>query len=221
MDDDAAILEAAVPGVKVYRLPMAGKAADMPFTYINSTLLNKVNLWPAYSYQEWEGSRAEAAAVWKEAMPEYSHRPIVMDQFAYWSGAIHCITRTLPSASYARWIPDGKCASGQCTGAADGYDGTCSSSADCFGPKWQCMCNDCNYCPQSSGAGSAPEGCGNLTYEGCCDGETLKWCEKNQVFKVDCGQKPQCGWSASQNWYDCNTSGGAGPAGNLPRACSL
>jgi agmatine deiminase len=64
-----------------------------------------------------------------------------------------------------------------------------------------------------------PTGCGNITYEGCCDGETLKYCENNAIQTIDCTQNPSCGWQASAGYYDCATSGGADPSGVHPKAC--
>jgi hypothetical protein len=59
-----------------------------------------------------------------------------------------------------------------------------------------------------------------VPFEGCCDGETLWWCEKGALKKLDCNARPHCGWSNSK-LYDCNTSGGQDPTGEKDKECSL
>ncbi|MBM4387546.1 MAG: hypothetical protein FJ088_07385, partial [Deltaproteobacteria bacterium] len=61
--------------------------------------------------------------------------------------------------------------------------------------------------------------CGNITWEGCCSGNTLKYCENNAVKTIDCTQQPSCGWKAEQSYYDCGTSGGSDPSGAHPKNC--
>lgn len=65
----------------------------------------------------------------------------------------------------------------------------------------------------------AQTGCGNITWEGCCSGNTLKYCENNAVKTIDCTQQPSCGWKAEQSYYDCGTSGGSDPSGAHPKNC--
>jgi len=77
------------------------------------------------------------------------------------------------------------------------------------GPEWICPYNDC---------GGAQD-CGDLTYEGCCDGDLLKWCENNAVQSQNCANNPSCGWSAPQGFYNCNTNGGEDPSGQHPKNC--
>ena len=76
------------------------------------------------------------------------------------------------------------------------------------GPKWICNFNDC-----------AGQGCDGLTYEGCCDGNLLKWCENNQISTQSCAAGT-CGWSSSQGFYNCNTGGGEDPSGLHPKDCN-
>jgi agmatine deiminase len=61
--------------------------------------------------------------------------------------------------------------------------------------------------------------CGGVTYEGCCDGEVLYYCENNQLVTIDCTQGPSCGWQPSGPYYDCGTDGSADPSGQFPKAC--
>ena len=78
------------------------------------------------------------------------------------------------------------------------------------GPEWICDFNDCS---------DTPVGCDGLTYEGCCDGNLLKWCENNQISTQSCAAGT-CGWSSSQGFYNCNTGGGEDPSGLHPKDCN-
>ncbi|MFH1531259.1 MAG: trypsin-like serine protease [Pseudomonadota bacterium] len=70
-------------------------------------------------------------------------------------------------------------------------------------------------CPQDCGDGG---GCGGITYEGCCDGDVLKYCEGDQITEGAC-EAGTCGWDASGQFYNCGMSGGADPSGAYPKAC--
>jgi len=59
-------------------------------------------------------------------------------------------------------------------------------------------------------------GCGDLTYEGCCDGDILQYCENNQIVSAACSNS--CGWDASNNYYDCEQTG-VDPSGEFPLSC--
>ncbi|MSQ83436.1 MAG: hypothetical protein EXR77_11210 [Myxococcales bacterium] len=84
--------------------------------------------------------QAKVDQVWKAALPTMTHVAVRADTIALWSGAIHCITRTIPAKPLAKTIADGLCVSGTC-GCSDGGSGqTCSDSAQCFGPQWVCDC---------------------------------------------------------------------------------
>ncbi len=55
--------------------------------------------------------------------------------------------------------------------------------------------NDC--VPPSSG-------CGQITFEGACDGTTLSWCEGGELMHMDCSsQGRSCGWSEQNGYHDC------------------
>jgi len=64
-------------------------------------------------------------------------------------------------------------------------------------------------------------GCASFTYEGCCDGQQLRWCDvpNDTVCGIDCTQNPQCGWSQAGGYYDCGTGGQAAPNNNPPLTC--
>ena len=206
----------------VARLVMPGHRStnqgDMPFTYINSTFLNGLNLWPAFTFPEWEASRALAQQQWEAVAPDMTHIWINSEELSFWSGAIHCITRTIPAGAPGAWVADGACSGGNCQAPMGGYSGECQpanlTTDICWGPEWQCTCNDCGNC----GGGTPVTGiCENLGYEGCCEGGQLKFCENGQLKGYDCGGS--CGWDGSKGWYDCNQSG-ADPSGQFSMECS-
>lgn len=61
--------------------------------------------------------------------------------------------------------------------------------------------------------------CGAITDDGCCDGNTLKYCQDGKLSAKDCAGNPSCGWNAAKAWYACGTSGGADPSGKVKKAC--
>jgi len=173
------------PSIKVYRIPFPNPGGSggekIPRTYINSTLFvsadgtKKVNLWPMYTVDK--ELEAEALDAWEEGLPDFDHIGIVSDQISIYSGAIHCVTRTIPALPFEKWVADGQCEDGACNGPDGGYDGACIPTSEedpgCWGPEWACLCNHC----EASGC-SIPQSCGN----GTCDAiETCFNCAK------DCG----------------------------------
>jgi hypothetical protein len=47
-------------------------------------------------------------------------------------------------------------------------------------------------------------GCGEVTFEGYCDGATLVWCEAEKIETFDCaGSGKTCGWQADANYNNC------------------
>jgi V8-like Glu-specific endopeptidase len=71
-------------------------------------------------------------------------------------------------------------------------------------------------CPQDCG-GSA--GCDGITYEGCCAGETLTYCDDGELKTLDCTGSPSCGWKSEAGYYDCGTNGSGDPSGQFPKSC--
>ncbi len=61
--------------------------------------------------------------------------------------------------------------------------------------------------------------CGKVTWEGCCKGQIVQWCKSGQLVTLDCSKSPKCGWSSTNSWYDCNTSGSADPKSKHPKYC--
>jgi len=232
MDANAAFIEAYVkPGggsFEVVRLVMPGHRSSnqsvTPFTYINSTFINGLNLWPATEFPDWEASRDIAQAEWEAAMPDYTHIYIDSTELSFLSGAIHCITRTVPDLPTANWVEDGTCADGTCNAPTGGYAGECSPNGltqeVCWGPAWECLCNDCTQeCPEA-GVNNCPDG---LTYTGCCIGDAMHFCDGGSYEIYQC--QNGCGWAAGAGFYDC--AGGQSnaqpnaedPSGLNPRSC--
>jgi len=223
MNANADFIEAYVKpdgtGFTVERIPMPGHRSsnfgDVPFTYINSTFFNHLNLWPAYEHPPWTASRDAAEAIWNEVLPEMTHIWIDSTELSFYSGAIHCVTRTIPALEAGDWVEDGACAGDTCDAPVGGYDGVCDPSANgqsaCWGPSWLCECNDCN-----GSCEPREDPCDGITYRGCCDGSTLYFCEQQELYFMPCPDS--CGWSSGEGWYDCGHSG-SDPSGTFPRAC--
>ena len=66
----------------------------------------------------------------------------------------------------------------------------------------------------SGGDGECPAG---LSFEGCCDGMTLTWCDNGKVGSVNCSNT--CGWDAKNGFYNCNVDPVADPSGVWPLSC--
>lgn len=96
-----------------------------------------------------------------------------------------------------------------CTGKECGGDGCGGSCGNC-GPGASCKSGKCE----------SNDPCGGISFEGCCDGQILKYCAEGKVYTENCAGKPQCGWKFNSQYYDCGTSGNADPSGNFPKACS-
>ncbi len=67
-----------------------------------------------------------------------------------------------------------------------------------------------------------PESCQGIEFAGCCDGQTVRWCDGTGLHAMDCTGNPppldQCGWNGSKGYYDCGGNGGD-PTGLLPLYC--
>ncbi len=195
MERNAEILAGVVmpdgSDLAVHRMPhptaAAGDAGPVPLSYLNSTLVNggsagRLHLWPTYDRDP--DLHAAAADVWQAVLPEYTHVAIPADDMALWSGAIHCVTRTLPLGDWQPWVPQGHCTDQVCAGVADGYAFGCRTDTDCVGPAWLCTCSDCAECPLVP--------CGSLPP--CAPG--LR-CEAGQCVEPGCGAGPAC---AADEW---------------------
>ena len=98
----------------------------------------------------------------------------------------------------------------ECAGKQCGDDGCGGSCGDCTGDQ-TCEAGVCTD--------PVPDPCQGYSFQGCCDGQTVIWCEDEEVFDFDCGAGGGCGWDADTQSYDCSTSGGADPASVHPKEC--
>ncbi len=71
----------------------------------------------------------------------------------------------------------------------------------------------------SGGAKPTGKKCGAVAVEGCCDGETLYFCEAGELCELSCGVMPHCGWSDDRLLYECETDGMAEPSGKFSKEC--
>ncbi len=95
----------------------------------------------------------------------------------------------------------------------------CQADAFCCQTAWDDLCvGGCEQCGTNCGGGN-PGGCGTISYEGCCDGQVVTYCEEGQLKTIDCNENPSCGWSSEYGYYDCGTGGGADPSGANPIVC--
>ena len=229
MNENETILEGLELGtgtpMVVHRLPHPnsktitewGQTYELPRTYLNSLLVNGKNLWPMYSDDK--DIEADALAAWQAAMPEWEHIGILSDTIALYSGAVHCVTRNIPDQNIIKWVEDGTCTDGACV--SDGYTGACQGDGDCYGPQWQCVIDgDC---------GAGPASCDGVTYEGCCDGGSLKYCDEGTLYTQDCAAEAAngiCGWAEPSGYaagYYCGQPGqvdpNGDPSGEFPMLC--
>jgi len=147
-------------------------------------------------------------------------------------GTGRCLMSCAPKCLGRECGPDG-CGGlcGQCPSpqTCDDGSGQCTPpcTPDCTGK--QCgpdgcgsLCGTCTFpqiCDASSGQCMAGGDCGTITYEGCCTGQTLKYCQNGKLLKQDCTQDPKCGWDSKNSYYNCGTMGGADPSGQFPKKC--
>lgn len=132
---------------------------------------------------------AQIKAQWQAVMPTWKHVGLRADRIGESSGAIHCITRTIPVGSWKKAIADGTCVNGTCGCAAGGTKQACSGSGECSGPAWVC---DCNVCKGFCGNGKA-----------CTDDADCS----TDGFSVVAGS---CAIDAGQGCYGMAPSGGGG-----------
>ncbi len=175
--------------------------------------------------------RAQVQKQWETAMPDWKHVGLHADRIALWSGAIHCITRTIPNKPFKKAMIDGVCLGGKCGCVEGGYNGTCAGNDECVGAELVCNCNickgkcggggksctddaDCSTDGKTVVAGSCvinPDqpckgqsgggGCGSLGWEGTCDGKKLKYCSNTTAKQISCPNC--CGWDETENSYSC------------------
>ena len=110
----------------------------------------------------------------------------------------------------------GQCEASACEASCEGK--TCGDDG-CGGVCG--LCADGEACVNGACEVAVPEeGCGGVSFEGCCDGSMLKYCENDEVKEIDCSAgSGACGWNAEGGYYDCGTEGDADPSGANPQIC--
>ena len=73
----------------IQRIPMPSHSDGHFRTYVNTQLINGVNLIPIY--RDDDRYEANALAAWEAAMPTWQHIPVDATELITWAGAIHCI----------------------------------------------------------------------------------------------------------------------------------
>ncbi len=138
---------------------------------------------------------------------------------------------------------DSTCCTLSCTNKDCGDDGcggscgTCPAAKECdVGQCVDCepecdgkFCGDdgcgaaCGICPQGSTclSGQCLLPCTVFTFEGCCDGEYLRFCKDGLLHGLDCTPLPFCGWDDVLDFYDCKTAGQSDPSGLHPKLCPV
>ena len=130
LNTNAQIVQSAVlndgSSPKVTRIPMPNNSGRQVWrTYANSLFVNGVNLVPVYSDET--SKQAEAMAVWKSVMPGWDHVAVDSTGLIQWSGAVHCITMTVPSGSLTRAEaePQSLCGGDYACNPSNTYAGSC------------------------------------------------------------------------------------------------
>ncbi|MFH1531886.1 MAG: Ig-like domain-containing protein, partial [Pseudomonadota bacterium] len=120
---------------------------------------------------------------------------------------LECVWDSEPACYAGDWA-------GLCVAAAVGCGLDCVCQPDCDGKE----CGDdgcfgsCGVCPE--GKTCTPDGvgfkcinqCGDVAYEGQCNGNTRVWCENGQLQFEDCssdGSTDQCQWLEDLEIYGC------------------
>ncbi|PKN57415.1 MAG: hypothetical protein CVU56_11170 [Deltaproteobacteria bacterium HGW-Deltaproteobacteria-14] len=127
--------------------------------------------------------------------------------------------RTIGSGGVCREDPVARClTSGECECAASDFHGDASYDGDLLVFVPLSVSRD-NLAPSHSqdytttvftGGGA----CGNVTYEGCCEANQIKYCDAGTFRSGTCAGT--CGWNGE--YYDCDNTG-AEPSGAHPIAC--
>jgi agmatine deiminase len=203
----------------VVRIPMPNnKTGGTPSvvwrSYINATLLDgsvnnkqKVALVPVYATET--SNEAQALSVYQNQLPTWTVKAIPSDDLMLLHGAVHSITMQIPEGDMSKMEadPPDLCGPTQlaCVTAPDAA--VADGAVDAAVP-------DAVAVPDAT-----PTPCGNISFEGCCDGNVVKFCVGSMLGAKDCAGDPQCGWDATNGWYDCGTAGGSDPSGTFPKSC--
>jgi hypothetical protein len=73
------------------------------------------------------------------------------------------------------------------------------------------------YINMEGASSPASDACGDLTYQGACDGNVLLWCENGGVRTFDCGASGKgCGWESDAVGNNCVDAGAPPPPADTP-----
>ncbi len=120
--------------------------------------------------------------------------------------------------------PDGTaCAAGQCV-TPDSCVGACGGQADggCYCDPacvdyGDCCADVCEACPEI--CDDPPDPCNGITWEGCCAGDAVLYCEDGEIKSMDCAEQPACGWDGENGYYICGMEAAPDPSGDHPMDC--
>ena len=95
--------------LNIVRLPMPTHSDYNFRTYVNSQMINGVNMIPIYQ----DDTRFEQAALnaWRQALPSWEHVAVDATDIITWAGAVHCILMEIPQGQRAKFQanPDTAC----------------------------------------------------------------------------------------------------------------
>ena len=97
------------------------------------------------------------------------------------------------------------CGSHEC--GPDGCGGSCGECAP------DRTCSAAGLCVVAVG------GCAGLSWQGCCDGEGIRYCGDGEPVSLSCDGLGPCGWDETLGYYDCDTAGTPDPSGTYPMTC--
>ncbi len=81
------------------------------------------------------------------------------------------------------------------------------------------VCGECGkgeFCEDSI---CVADSCEGIPREGCCEGETARFCLDGVLQELDCSDTPSCGWDGGLGQYSCGTDGAESPLDDLPKDC--
>ena len=126
-----------------------------------------------------------------------------------------------PGKNFLYWCEDGwlcgiDCGETYSTCGWDFAEGFYNCEASGEDPSGQNPIN----CDGSGGNNNTNQQCGSISYQGCCNGQTLLYCDNDQLQTMDCSGNPSCGWNNTGSYYDCGTAGTPDPSGMNSLACT-